>query len=146
MIHPNYETTGLLTFVKGQRIEKDYNITNESSRFRREIDLSVTTRTYVSEYIVDLRMDLWNIYIYSNISKPVVLGDIFTSILQTIPHKNIKQQNGYIEHSYQYPIYLSVSGDFFTSIKIKICDEKGRSIQLHHGKILITLEFVKNAN
>ena len=132
----------VLGFVKAQRVDNDYKVTK--ARPKRTIqDNFLFSTDYISNYMVDLRMDLWNLYIYTNICKPIILGDIYSPLLQTIPQENLDRDNRYLKHTYQYPIYLPVSGDFFSTIKLKICDEKGRVISIRHGKILITLEFIK---
>jgi len=97
----------------------------------------------LSEYCIDPRLHFWNIYIYSNLTKPVILGEKLFPILQTLPAENFNEN--YLSKSFNPPMLIPLSSYYIPDIKLKICDELGRPLRFKSScSVLCKLVFKKS--
>ena len=93
-----------------------------------------------SKYCTDVRLHFWNIYIYSNLTKPIILGEKFFPLLQTLAIESFDEHH--VSKSFNPPMFMPLSTRFIPDIDIKICDELGRNLQFRSGcSILCKLLF-----
>lgn len=84
-------------------------------------------RRYASKYCVDIRLNFWNLYVYSNLNKAIILGEKLSPLLQTLSLESLEY--GVLTKSYNPPVFLPIARHFIPSISIKICDEIGRPVR-----------------
>jgi len=96
-----------------------------------------------SNYCTDVRLHFWNIYIYSNLTKPIILGEKLYPLLQTLPLEGFDKN--YISKSFNPPMFMPLSAHYIPDIDIKICDELGRPLKFKSGcSTLCKLLFKRN--
>lgn len=96
-----------------------------------------------SNYCTDVRLHFWNIYIYSNLTKPIILGEKLYPVLQTLPVESFHEN--YMIKSFNPPMFMPLSTHFIPEIEIKICDELGRNLEFKSGcSTLCKLLFKRN--
>ena len=79
------------------------------------------------------------LFIYSNITTPVVVGDCQAHLLDTI---SVKEKAGeYISRRYEKLRYLPLLSNTILHVHISIRDDQGEKIQFHKGKSLVVLHF-----
>ena len=87
----------------------------------------------------DIRALHYNIYVYSNIIEPRLVGTRYLPLLRTI---NVDASEGsYVSKVYTYPQFLNLSSDYIESIEIKITDDTGENLAFTWGKVIVTLLF-----
>ena len=79
------------------------------------------------------------LFIYSNLTTPVAVGDCQAQLLATIPLK--RKAGEYISRRYEKLRYLSLLSNTITDVHISIRDDQGKTIQFEKGKYLIVLHF-----
>ena len=79
------------------------------------------------------------LFIYSNLTTPVVVGDCQAQLLATIPLKG--KAGEYISRRYEKLQYLPLLSIAITDVHISIRDDRGEKIQLQKGKFLVVLHF-----
>ena len=88
---------------------------------------------------MDVRIQHYNLYIYSSIVQPHLCGMEYLPLLRTV---NVEGSEGsYISRVYEIPHYLPLSSNFIESIDIKIADDLGQNIRFQYGKVIIKLHF-----
>lgn len=135
----------VISLAKGERIIFSDKIANAFSldTLIENVD-SNEEKFFTSKYCIDMRVHLWNIYLYSNLTKPIVLGDILSPLLQTLPIENF-QFGQIITKSYNPPVFLELSNHFISTINIKICDEIGIPLKFHSDfPTICKLTFIKD--
>ena len=82
------------------------------------------------------------LYIYSNISDMVHIGDIEAPLLAVIPFDASKAMN---EVSFEIPMYIRVIADFIPQISISIFDDAGKLVPfIADAKTSLRLHFRRN--
>lgn len=105
---------------------------------------SKTILVKISKYCTDIRLHFWNIYIYCNITKPIILGEQLYPLLQTLPVENFDEN--YLIKLFDPPMFIPLSSHFVPVIEIKICDELGRPLRFKSGcSTLCKLLFKRNS-
>ena len=79
------------------------------------------------------------LFIYSNLTTPVVVGDCQAQLLATIPVKG--KAGEYISRRYEKLRYLPLLSNTITDVHISIRDDQGEKIQFQKGKSLVVLHF-----
>lgn len=100
--------------------------------------------TFSSDYCVDIRLHFWNIYIYSNLTNPIILGDMLSPLLQTVP-LDILSEEKLSTVTFNPKIFQEISNHFIPEIKISICNELGEPLQfITDCTTICKLVFIKN--
>ena len=78
-------------------------------------------------------------FVYSDIIEYQFVGDALAPLLRNvaIPRLNI----GTVSAIFENPDYLRVNKTEINKININICDDRGRKIQFHDGKVIVKLNF-----
>lgn len=135
---------GNVKLKKGERIILSPRLAHLLSMSEIMENSSSREAEFVSEYCVDIRINFWNIYIYSNLSDTIILGEKLSQLLQTLPFENFTNERLLIK-SYNPPVFLPLSKNFIPSIDIRICDELGRTLKFtKQSKTICKLLFIKD--
>ncbi len=99
---------------------------------------------FTAEHESDVRGPLHTIYLYSDIIKPIVVGDAYTPLLRTPPAREAKGSK-MVHHDFLNPHYLALDTGNLSSIEIKLCDEKGDVLQFEtNNAVIVKLHFKRD--
>ena len=91
-----------------------------------------------AESLADLRLNCYNIYVYSNLVRQTLVGDVQVPLLRTVPID--KENDGkYIGLSFDRLRFRPLSSNFFEYIDIKLTDDLGEDLEFKSGKVIVTL-------
>ncbi|GFQ88348.1 uncharacterized protein TNCT_238721 [Trichonephila clavata] len=96
---------------------------------------------YKSEYVLELRAGITEVYVYCDIVAPSLVGDSLASILKIIPVAN--ENNEQIVKHFPVPLYFRVKKQFFDVIEIEMRTSSGTPIKFISGKTNLVLSFRK---
>lgn len=114
-----------LGFVPGEKLGD--NVVND------------TTFNIESPFVADPNVDLYLLYIYTDIIQSEMVGGIFAPLLRIVP---VKGRDGEIIHElFDRPHYCPVSRKHFQSIEIVIRTHTGRLVSFERGKLIVKLHF-----
>ncbi|GIY44418.1 uncharacterized protein CDAR_249281 [Caerostris darwini] len=82
---------------------------------------------YKSEYAIELRAGMTEVYVYCNIVSASLVGDSAASILKIIPVAN--EHNDQIVKYFSVPLYFRVKKQFFDVIEIEMRTSSGTPIK-----------------
>lgn len=91
----------------------------------------------------NLSASMSHIFVYCDIVKPQIVGDIFCPLLRII---NISMNKGETVTNEFRPNYLPLNRLEFDTIEILLCNEFGEEIQFDHSQCIVTLHFRKSKN
>lgn len=113
--------------------------------FEKEVlQQSQTSQTFESKYCVDVRLHFWNLFLYSSIISPIIVGERLLPVIQSLLLEQFKKTEN-ISKIFSPPIFLPLSKTFIPSIDIKICDELGKVLKFPKDcAIICKLLFIKN--
>ena len=94
-----------------------------------------------ADFLGDIRALHYNIYIYSDIVQPHLVGNQFLPLLRTVHVEGT--EGSYISKVYEIPHYLPISSSFIEKIQIKITDDISQNIRFMYGKVIVKLHFRK---
>ena len=81
-------------------------------------------------------------YVYCNISKPQIVGDIYAPLLRTVAVKG--KRNEHIAILYNSPHYIPFGIREISEIEIDIRDDTGNKVPFTSGKVVCKLHFRQN--
>ncbi|GBO15550.1 hypothetical protein AVEN_196089-1 [Araneus ventricosus] len=96
---------------------------------------------YKSEYVLELRAGITEVYVYCDIVSPSLVGDSLASILKIIPVAN--EHSEQIVKTFSVPLYFRVKKQFFDVIEIEMRTSSGTPIKFISGKTNLVLSFRK---
>ncbi|GBM67938.1 hypothetical protein AVEN_4986-1 [Araneus ventricosus] len=96
---------------------------------------------YKSEYVLELRAGITEVYVYCDIVSPSLVGDSLASILKIIPVAN--EHSEQIVKNFSVPLYFRVKKQFFDVIEIEMRTSSGTPIKFIAGKTNLVLSFRK---
>jgi hypothetical protein len=133
-----------ISLQKGERIKLSRGLSLIFSMERVMENVEDEEVTFFSEYCIDVRMYFWNIYIYSNLTKPIILGERLSPLLQTLPIEEFEKKR-LLTKSYNPRVFLPLAKYFIPKVYFKICDELGRPLKfVTPGDTICKLLFVKD--
>jgi hypothetical protein len=95
-----------------------------------------------ASYKGDIRVNMYNMFVYSNIVKETLVGDSFVPLLRTVPLDN--EIGNYVHKSFETPHYIPLNTQFIPSIEIKLTDDTGECVRFDRGKVIVKLHFRKH--
>ena len=94
----------------------------------------------VSTYPPDITYGFNSLYIYCNVVRPQIVGDVYAPLLRTVALPSVGR--GHImQKTYDQPHYVPVSTDELNTIEINIKDDTGKSVSFASGKVICKLHF-----
>ncbi|GBN79990.1 hypothetical protein AVEN_183682-1 [Araneus ventricosus] len=94
-----------------------------------------TTLAIESPFIADPNVDLYLLYIYTDIIQPEMVGGVFAPLLRIM---TVKGKDGDMIHEiFDRPHYCPVSRKNFQSIEIVIRTHTGRFVSFDRGKLTV---------
>ncbi|GIY24626.1 uncharacterized protein CDAR_572331 [Caerostris darwini] len=96
---------------------------------------------YKSEYVLELRAGITEVYVYCDIVSASLVGDSSASILKIIPVAN--EHNDQIVKYFSVPLYFRVKKQFFDVIEIEMRTSSGTPLKFISGKTNLVLSFRK---
>ncbi|GFU04881.1 uncharacterized protein TNCV_1290071 [Trichonephila clavipes] len=98
-----------------------------------------TKGNYASDYILELRAGITEVYVYCDIIAPSLVGDVSASILKIIPIANgYKEQ---IAKQFTVPLYFPIRKNYFDTIEIELVTSSGPPIKFISGKKTLSCRF-----
>lgn len=95
-----------------------------------------------AERRIDLHVNLYNAYLYSDIVESTLVGDVFVPLLRTMPIHHEKY--GTVKHyEFVQPHYFNLQTGIISVIEIRLCDSAGNSIRFERGTVIAKLHFKK---
>ena len=81
-------------------------------------------------------------YVYCNICKPQIVGDIYAPLLRTVAVKG--KRNEPVTIIYNSPHYVPIGVREISEVEIDIRDDMGNKVPFTFGKVVCKLHFRKN--
>ena len=106
------------------------------------INESKNTKTYICKYIVDLCAGLYSIYVYINIVKNSIVGNMQVPLLRIVDKDN-ENFLQYVTKQFIDPQYIPLKYNNFKEIEISLRDDIGNLIKFRFGKVILILHFRK---
>lgn len=105
-------------------------------------DKSILTESTISKYMPDFQNNFNNIYCYSSVVEPTILGNTRSDILRVI---SLADTPFGAVLSKQFPAiqYRPVRTNTITSIDIRLLDEQGIPLKHHFGTTVVVLHFIR---
>lgn len=145
------------TAISGQEQQQPDNSADEESgdetrdeffrrmfeRIYRQMRLKMANRntrfwSIKAEQLSDLRMSCYSMFIYSNMVRETLAGNVYVKILRAVPIR--KENDGKtIGISFHPMRYRPLASNFFEYVDIKLCDDMGRNLEFQSGKVIVTL-------
>lgn len=97
--------------------------------------------TYASEYNLELSAGITEVYVYTDIINPSLVGNAYASILKIVPIANEKSEQ--IVKHFAVPLYFTVKKHHFDTIHIELRTSQGTPIKFISGKTSLVLSFRK---
>lgn len=95
-----------------------------------------------SEKPFDLLGGIRGVYVYTNIVKPVQIGDTYSPLLRVVEVPPVSFPFGeQFTKRYDHPVYTQVSTNMLDEIEFELCDDTGKPIPFMFGKGHIMLDF-----
>ena len=97
-----------------------------------------------SPFFPDVRSGMHNLFVYSDIVEPSLVGDTMAPLLRIIraePTEEDEEHGGLAHYTCQKPFYYPVAKSEFQMLEINIRDELGRNVAFAGGKVIATLHF-----
>lgn len=114
--------------------QEDNDLRREGARKNR-----TNTITFLADQKFDLRTAQYNIYVYCDIVKLTLVGNVYVPLLHSI---GIDDNPGnYIHKEFLNPHYLPLQNGYFSNIQIRLCDDVGDNIKFEWGKVILKLHF-----
>lgn len=98
------------------------------------------TFTHIPKYRADVARGQYNLYVYSDLVFPQLVGDTYAPLLRVVPVQE-KEYGDIVHQTFQTLQYIPVSKRNFDTIEIDIRNDSGESIKFASGKTLIVLHF-----
>ncbi|GFU40438.1 uncharacterized protein TNCV_1208051 [Trichonephila clavipes] len=98
-----------------------------------------TEGNYASDYILDLRAGITEVYVYCDIIAPSLVEDASASILKIIPIANEYKEQ--IAKQFTLPLYFPIKKNYFDTIEIELVTSSFTPIEFISGKTNIVLSF-----
>lgn len=92
----------------------------------------------IAEKSPDVRISMYNLFIYCNLVKETLVGDVMVPILRTVPVES-DMKGKYVTKSFETPRYHPISSSFFQFIEIMITNDLGEKIDFRWGKVIAHL-------
>lgn len=90
----------------------------------------------------DMRLTCYNIFIYSNLVRETLVGNVMVPILRAVPVD--KEMDGkYVGLSFDRLHYRPIAGNFFEYIDIKLTNDMGENLKFTWGKVVVTISLRK---
>ncbi|GFQ81653.1 uncharacterized protein TNCT_9731 [Trichonephila clavata] len=102
-----------------------------------------TEGNYKSDYILELRVGITEVYVYCDIISPSLVGDVSAPILKIIPIANEYKEQ--IVKQFTVPLYFPVKKNYFDVIEIQLVTSSGTSIKFISDKTNLVLSFRRKA-
>jgi hypothetical protein len=96
-------------------------------------------KTVVAKYPPDFRGGIDQLYLYSNIAQPQIIGDSYGQVLRIVSVTDDKDFGTIIEHVYPTPHYVPVQLRNLDTISISINTDQNVPIRFMYGKTLVKL-------
>lgn len=100
---------------------------------------SFTEGSYKSDYILELRAGISEVYVYCDIVSSSLVGDVSAPILKIIPIANEYKEQ--IVKQFSVPLYFPIKKHHFDVIEIELVTSSGTPIKFLSGKTNIVLSF-----
>ena len=92
---------------------------------------------------LDLFLNMENIYVYSDIIKFSLVGNIYAPLLRIVPHEKKRVVGEYRNIQFQHQYYLPLNTQNINQIGIFLYDNQGELIKFKSGKVTVVLHFRK---
>ena len=92
---------------------------------------------------LDLFLNMENIYVYSDIVKYSLVGNIYAPLLRIVPHEQKRRVGEYRNIQFQHRYYLPLNTQNINQNGIFLYDNQGELIKFKKGKVTVVLHFRK---
>lgn len=80
-----------------------------------------------------------SLYVYCNILKQQMVGDVLVPLLRIVPTKGTDGE--LVTRTYENIMYYLVQQKHFDTVELDIRDDTGRRVSFERGKVVVTLHF-----
>ena len=92
-------------------------------------------------YPPDIRNGVHELFVYSNIVEPQLVGDVYAPLLRTVAIPAKLERGAQERMAYDSPHYVPVLMDEISTIEVNIKSDTGENISFATGKTVCTLHF-----
>ena len=151
------------SFKPEEKVRVDFSYDTSTNRFKVKVPLTTCLRMdpiisdilgfkqreyflgneFTAEYTPALDRSIDNLFIYSDITEAVFVGNVKTPLLCIIPYDKKTTSPGSSSHTIQNPTYVPLMRQSFNQQRIVILDEAGIRVPFDQGKTVLLLHFRK---
>ena len=129
----------------------DYDAVNLSDSLAQQLGFvsqkqftkyGVDSGVYTGDSYADVERGMTALFVYTNIIKPQIVGDVSVPLLRVVPVKE-RHVQPYRTIEFRHPMYLPTTHNVTDLIQILIKRDNGESVPFKTGKVIVTLHFKK---
>ena len=128
----SYEIQEILGFDRNTPLAHKYEGKQDSDKFH----------IVEAQHASNVNRGFHALYVYCNICKPQIVGDIYAPLIRTVAVKGTRNQH--ITISYNPPHYVPLGTREISEIEIDIRDDTGMKVPFTFGKVVCKLHFKQN--
>ena len=107
-------------------------------------ETTLISESMESSYAADINIARGNLFVYSDVVEPQILGDVFAPLLRIVQTQG--KEGSLITKSFQNPLYVPVGKRKFDSVEISIRDDTGAKVPFCSGRSICTLHFKRSVS
>ena len=134
----------LLKVDKGFKLKMDQNLCRILGYECESEAVIFTEGTHRAKYVMDLRQGFDNLYIYTNIIEPRVVGDSMAPLLRIVPSSG--KHGEVVRYVFNPTHYVPLLFKSFETVKVDIRDDTGTVVPFESGKVVVTLHLRRKKN
>jgi hypothetical protein len=112
---------------------------NEVESFYWSEDISVKSFDTIACRNYDLTAGISNLYVYSNITEPTIVGNFYAPLLRTVEVPSTKQFGEQINIYFKEIYFLPITSREITTIQINLTDDTKKLIPFKFGRTIVHL-------
>ena len=129
-----YESITQKVWIK---LDRTYTVTLSPNLQLLGFDRNILSETEQGSQIVDMAQGFHNLYIYTSIVEPRVVGDSLVPLLRIVPVHGVNGEM--VAVTYENIHYLPIQVKNFQTIDVYIRDDAGHPVSFERGKVVVTL-------
>jgi len=128
-----------------QNQPKDRDKRSANKRFKRSVEQPVNQPVLDGFYEVTLNAGINSLYVYCDIIKPTLVGNIEAPLIRRVEIPDDKHFGDTVEINYNSPQYYSLVSEEINHVEIDIKDDSNETIKFTSGRTALTLHFRKKS-
>jgi len=116
---------------------------------RRRISIDAMSKSLINTIGTDrfrqayLNASQSNIYVYSDIVAPRIIGDVSERLLRQVDSSTNQTIGSLVRKTYKNPQYCNLANFDIQEIEIQLLDDRGKPVRFQYGEVSVILQFTQ---